>query len=285
MQFSAIPLNLIAYKSSRRGVYLITGKWGELAEQEARKYGLTHIAMNGQDAGFRSIPEWDPNELNPEDSYVHLTSNNTLYGTQWSQYPETANVPLVVDSTSDILSREIDYSRFGVVYAGLQKNLGPSGLSLVLVRRDLLGLCLPETPKLLDYQLTHQQRSLTNTINVFSVYVTLKMLKWIEKEGGVSAMEKRNVEKAKLLYELLEDSDLYQAFAEPKDRSVCNVTFHLRDPECNTLFLKESEKHGLYALKGHREVGGFRASIYNAMPLEGVKALAEFMREFEKSRG
>ena len=155
MQFSAVPLNLMNLKPTRQATYLITGKWGILAEEEGRKYGQTHIAMNGGDVGFRSIPEWDPGELDPNSSYVHLTSNNTLYGTQWHEFPETANVPLVADATSDILSRLIDFTRFGVLYAGLQKNLGPSGLALVLVRKDLLGQSLPETPKLLDLSLIH----------------------------------------------------------------------------------------------------------------------------------
>ena len=234
MQFSAVPLNLMNLKPTRRATYLITGKWGILAEEEGRKYGQTHIAMNGKDVGFRSIPEWVPGELDPNSSYVHLTSNNTLYGTQWHEFPETADVPLVADATSDILSRVIDYSRFGVLYAGLQKNLGPSGLALVLVRKDLLGQSLPETPKLLNYMLTHEQRSLTNTTNIFSVYVMLKVLKWVDKEGGVQEMEKRGREKAKLLYDLLDHSDFYEAVADPQHRSICNVTFQIKDKENNS---------------------------------------------------
>ncbi len=231
MQFSAVPLNLIARKEKRSAVYLITGKWGEV--------------------------------LDPETSYVHLTSNNTLYGTQWQEYPDTGKVPLVSDSTSDILSRKEDYSRFGLVYAGLQKNLGPSGLALVLVREDLLGLTLPQTPKLLDYQLAHEQRSLANTTSVFSIYVTLKMLRWVEKQGGVAVMEQRNREKSNLLYDMLDDSELYKAVADPENRSICNVTFRLDDDEMEKRFLKQSLNEGLYALKGHRDVGGIRASIYN----------------------
>ena len=212
----------------------------------------------------------------------HLTSNNTLYGTQWQEYPDTGEVPLVSDSTSDILSRKEDYSRFGLVYAGLQKNLGPSGLALVLVREDLLGLALPQTPKLLDYQLAHEQRSLANTTSVFSIYVTLKMLRWVEKQGGVAIMEHRNREKSKLLYDMLDDSELYKAVADPENRSICNVTFRLDDDEMEKRFLEQSLNEGLYALKGHRDVGGIRASIYNSMPLEGVKALADFMKDFER---
>ena len=281
MQFSAVPLNLMARKEKRSAVYLITGKWGVLAEEEARKFGSTRVALDGKPSGFRKIPEWEE-VLDPETSYVHLTSNNTLYGTQWQEYPDTGKVPLVSDSTSDILSRKEDYSRFGLVYAGLQKNLGPSGLALVLVREDLLGLALPQTPKLLDYQLAHEQRSLANTTSVFSIYVTLKMLRWVEKQGGVAVMEQRNREKSNLLYDVLDDSELYKAVADPENRSICNVTFRLDDDEMEKRFLKQSLNEGLYALKGHRDVGGIRASIYNSMPLEGVIALADFMKDFER---
>ena len=186
------------------------------------------------------------------------------------------------DSTSDILSRKEDYSRFGLVYAGLQKNLGPSGLALVLVREDLLGLALSQTPKLLDYQLAHAQRSLANTTSVFSIYVTLKMLRWVEKQGGVAVMEQRNREKSKLLYDVLDHSKLYKAVSDPENRSICNVTFRLDDDEMENRFLEQSLNEGLYALKGHRDVGGIRASIYNSMPLKGVKTLADFMQDFER---
>ena len=284
MQFSAVPLNLIARKKRQTAVYLITGKWGVLAEKEARKFGTTEIAVDGKSFDYRKIPAWQ-GTLDPETSYVHLTSNNTLYGTQWQKYPETGEVPLVSDSTSDILSRKVDYSRFGLVYAGLQKNLGPSGLALVLIRKDLLGLALPQTPKLLDYQLADEQRSLTNTTSVFSIYVTLKMLRWMEKQGGVAVMEQRNQEKSQLLYEVLDGSEFYHAVANPGDRSICNVTFHLPDDKKEKKFLEQSLKEGLYALKGHRDVGGIRASIYNSMPLEGVQALADFMRDFEGREG
>ncbi len=285
MQFSAVPLNLIARKQSRTAEYLVTGKWGMLAEKEARKFGETRVLIDGRESGYCRIPEFDAGSLNPDASYVHMTSNNTLYGTQWQRFPETGTVPLVADSTSDILSRKVDYSIFGVVYAGLQKNLGPSGLALVIVRDDLLEYALPQTPKLLDYRLTCEQRSLTNTTNIFSVYVTLKVLKWVKKEGGVEAMQRLNEQKAGLLYKMLDRSGLYNAIAVPEDRSICNVTFQLADETLQERFLAGADREGLFALKGHRDVGGLRASIYNPMPLEGVEALAQFMEEFERREG
>ena len=182
MQFSAVPLNLMSLKS-HKGSYLITGRWGILAEKEARRYGKTEVLVDGKEFEYRRIPDYDISTLDQNTSYVHLTSNNTLYGTRWHKFPETNDIPLVVDSTSDILSREIDYSHFGVVYAGLQKNLGVPGTAMVIVREDLLGKALPETPKLLDYSLIVESQSILNTINVFAVYVTRLVLEWVKKQG------------------------------------------------------------------------------------------------------
>jgi phosphoserine aminotransferase len=284
MQFSAVPLNLMSRKS-HKGSYFITGRWGTLAEQEARRYGSTEVLMDGKEFEYRKIPYFDISSLDQNTSYVHMTTNNTLYGTRWHEFPDTKDVPLVADSTSDILSREIDYSRFGVVYAGLQKNLGPSGTALVLVREDLLGKALPETPKLLDYSLIAESQSILNTINVFGVYVTRLVLEWVKEQGGIPEMEKLAEQKSGILYEVLDNSDFYISVAHPDHRSTVNVTFHLEHDQALQKFLSESEGEGLFALKGHAAVGGVRASIYNAMPIDAVKQLADFMKEFERTNG
>ncbi len=285
MQFSCVPLNLLPLQPARKGAYLITGKWGELAEKEARRYGTTTIALSGKDEGYRTIPAWDPAQLDPESSYAHLTTNNTLYGTQWHELPDTGSIPLVGDATSEMLSRFLPWERFGVLYAGLQKNLGPSGSCLVLVRDDLLGQALPETPKLLDYQLFAAQNSMPNTLNTFAVYVFKRVLEWMKAEGGIPEMERRARARAQCLYEVLDSSSFYQAVAATADRSLMNVTFHLPSDELLQRFLQEANTAGLTALAGHRDVGGARASMYNAMPLEGAQALAAFMREFERRNG
>ncbi|MBC8258846.1 MAG: 3-phosphoserine/phosphohydroxythreonine transaminase [SAR324 cluster bacterium] len=284
MQFSAVPLNLMS-RNSHIGSYFITGRWGTLAEKEARKYGNTEVLMDGKEAQYRQIPQFDSCRLDQESSYAHLTTNNTLYGTRWHTFPDTGNVPLVADATSDILSREMDYSLFGVVYAGLQKNLGTSGTGLVVIREDLLGHALPETPKLLDYALLEEHSSIPNTINVFAVYVMRLVLEWVKEQGGVAKMEKLAEQKSGLLYQVLDQSEFYSAVADSNDRSTMNVTFHLPQTELLEKFLTASDKEGLFALRGHAAVGGARASIYNAMPPEGVEALAQFMKEFERKHG
>ena len=284
MQFSAVPLNLMSRKK-HKGSYFITGRWGILAEKEAQRYGSTEILMDTKDFDYRLIPEYDGSKLDQESSYAHLTTNNTLYGTRWHSFPDTGSVPLAADATSDILSREMDYSQFGVVYAGFQKNLGTAGTAIVIVRDDLLGSALPETPKLLDYALFDEHHSLPNTINVFAVYVMRLMLEWVKEKGGVPEMEKLAEEKSALLYDVLDRSDFYLAVAHPEHRSTMNVTFNFPQDELLQKFLTESDKEGFFGLMGHAIVGGARASIYNAMPLEGVAELAKFMQEFERKNG
>ena len=213
MQFSAVPLNLMSLKS-HKGTYLITGRWGTLAEKEARRYGNTEVLADGKEFEYKKIPDYDISMLDQNTSYVHLTSNNTLYGTRWHKFPETNDIPLVSDSTSDILSRQMDYSHFGVVYAGLQKNLGIPGTALVIVREDLLCKALPETPKLLDYSLIVESQSILNTINVFAIYVTRLVLEWVKKQGGIPEMEKLAEQKSTLLYQIIDDSDFYVAVAQ-----------------------------------------------------------------------
>ena len=281
MQFSAVPLNLMSM-NSQKGSYFITGRWGVLAENEARKYGNTAILIDGKNFGYRQIPKYDTSSLDKDSSYAHLTTNNTLYGTRWHEFPDTGNVPLIADATSDILSRIIDFSQFGLVYAGLQKNLGTSGTAIVIVREDLIGHALPETPKLLDYAIFNEHNSLPNTINVFAIYVMRLVLEWVKNKGGVLEMERLAEKKSSLLYDILDNSELYNSVAHPKHRSTNNITFHLPKEKLLNKFLTETDKEGLFALKGHASVGGVRASIYNAMPLEGVEALAHFMKDFER---
>ena len=285
LQFSAVPLNLMATKPARQAQYVISGKWGRLAEAEARKYGSTSVMLDGKDSDYTRLPEWNASRVDPEASYVHITTNNTLYGTQWPEIPDTGNVPLAADATSDILSRRLDYSCFGVLFAGFQKNLGPAGMAVVVVRNDLFEHALPETPKLLDYTVFRDNSTMPNTINTFAVYVMKLVLEWIKGEGGVEEMERRNTRKSARLYEVLDHSGFYLSIAHPESRSTMNVTFHLPSDELLQHFLSEADAVGLYAVKGHAEVGGIRASIYNAMPCEGVEMLAQFMIEFERRNG
>jgi len=284
MQFSAVPLNLMSH-NFRKGSYFLTGRWGILAEKEAKRYGKTEIVLDGKEYEYLEIPEFDNDSLDSGSCYAHLTTNNTLFGTRWNSFPDTGKVPLVADATSDILSREIDYSNFGVVYAGFQKNLGIPGTAIVIIREDLIGNALPETPKLLDYGLYVKENSLPNTINVFAIYVMNLVIKWIKKQGGVSEMEKLAMKKSKLLYDVLDNSNFYKILAHPKNRSTMNVTFNINENILLEKFLNEAENEGFFALKGHSLVGGIRASIYNAMPLEGVEELSIFMKYFEKKYG
>jgi len=221
-------------------------------------------------------------QIDQDAAYLHITSNNTLYGTRWQSFPDTGNVPLIADMTSELLSRQIDYNQFGVIYAGLQKNLGPSGMAMVIVREDLLGHVVEQTPTLLNYTQCDKDNSLTNTTNTFAIYVIKLVLEWLKEQGGVAAIEKQNEEKASRLYQLIDNSDFYQGIAHPDHRSIMNVSFKTKSEELDAKFLQEADATGLYALKGHRNVGGIRASIYNPMPLVGVEKLIRFMEEFEQ---
>jgi len=285
MQFSAIPLNLIGLKPARKALYCETGNFAKQARQEAEKYGDIKVIASSEATHHDRIPEIHPSDLDPEASYVYLTSNNTIYGTRWHEFPDTGDLPLVIDATSEILSRKMDYSRFGLIFAGAQKNLGPSGLALVVIREDLLGHEPRDTPKLLNYSVYDQKHSLANTNNTFAIYVINRVLKWLKNEGGVKAVEKTNNEKASRLYRVLDQSNFYIGHAHPDHRSIMNVTFNLPTAELIDPFLNQAHDEGLRALRGHRSVGGIRASIYNAMPLEGVAALIEFMKEFERKNG
>lgn len=285
MQFSAVPMNLIARKPARKAAYVETGVFSASAIKDAGPYGSIETAASSRGVKFVRIPDLRPELIDKDASYLHITTNNTAYGTRWNHFPETGDLPLVGDATSEILSRVVDYSRFGVVYASLQKNLGPAGTAIVIVRKDLLGHALPETPPLLNYAVVDKGQSLVNTPATFNIYFALLVMRWIRELGGVREMERRNDQKAQLLYGLLDSSTFYKPLVEKAHRSTMNITFDLPTPQALESFLKEAGKEGLYALKGYREVGGIRASIYNGMPLEGVEALVSFMKEFERKQG
>lgn len=285
MQFAALPMNLAGRSATRTCLYAETGNFSQLAIKDAQPFADVKVIASGAADGFRRIPVLDPSAIDQAAAYLHITSNNTVCGTRWHEFPDTGTVPLIADQTSEILSRGIDFRRFGVVYAGLQKNLGPSGMAVVIIRKDLLGQAAAQTPLLLNYTQLDKDDSLTNTTNTFAVYVVKYMLEWLKEQGGVAAIERRNQEKAAVLYRVLDGSGFYRGFADPSCRSIMNVTFHLPTPELEKQFAKEALGAGLYALEGHRAVGGLRASIYNPMPMEGVETLACFMREFEKTHG
>jgi len=285
MQFAALPLNLAGRSATQTCLYAETGNFSQLAIKDAQPFADVKVIASGAADGFRRLPVVDPATVDQGAAYLHITSNNTVCGTRWHAFPETGRVPLIADQTSEILSRVIDYRKFGVIYAGLQKNLGPSGMAVVVIREDLLGKAAPKTPLLLNYTQLDKDDSLTNTTNTFAVYVVKCMLEWLKEQGGVAAMERRNEEKAAVLYRVIDNSAFYRGFADPACRSIMNVTFHLPTPELEKRFAVEALASGLYALEGHRAVGGLRASIYNPMPLAGVEALAGFMREFERNNG
>ena len=285
MQFSAIPLNLIARSAGKKALYVESGYFSKQAITEAKRYGDVQIIASSAGTGYDRIPWIDPTNLDPTASYIHITSNNTIVGTQWKAFPKTGKLPLVVDATSDILCRVVDFSQVAVTYASLQKNLGPPGVAIVVVREDLLEHALPETPMLLNYKKNVEYNSLLNTANTIGIYIAYLILKWLEKQGGISVIESHNRKKAAYLYQAIDSSDFYKPSAHVDHRSLMNVTFHLHSEELFQTFLKEAAQQGLYALRGHRFVGGVRASIYNAMPMEGVEALVAFMEEFVRKKG
>jgi phosphoserine aminotransferase len=285
MQFAALPLNLAGRSPTGTCLYAETGNFSQLAIQDARPFADVRVIASGAADGFRRIPALEPAATDQTAAYLHITSNNTVCGTRWQEFPEIGAVPLIADQTSEILSRVIDYRRFGVVYAGLQKNLGPSGMAVVVLRADLLGHAAPHTPLLLNYGQLDKDDSLTNTTNTFAVYVVRCMLEWLKEQGGVAVLEQRNEAKAACLYRVIDVSGFYRGFADPACRSTMNVTFHLPSPDLEQRFVAEALAEELYALEGHRAIGGLRASLYNPMPLAGAEALAQFMIEFERRHG
>ena len=276
-QFAAIPLNLL----SRSADYIDSGNFAHGALTEAQKYGAVRCVASSRDENYVSIPAWNPADFDPEADYFYITTNNTIFGTRYASLPETGAVPLVADMSSNILSEVYDVSRFGVIYAGAQKNIGPAGLTLVIVRKDLLGRARKVCPKILNWTVMDEKGSMLNTPPTYAIYMAGLCMKWLKKQGGVAAIEKVNIEKSSLLYALLDESAFYRPKAAPASRSRMNVTFTTPSPELDAKFVKEAASQGLVSLKGHRLTGGIRASIYNAMPMEGVRALADFMKKFE----
>ncbi len=280
-QFTLVPMNLLP--RDRSADYIITGVWGQGALKEAKRLGQTRIAATTEDSNFNRIPAQEELKLDPGAAYVHFTSNNTIHGTEWGTEPEVGEVPLVCDASSDFISRPLDVAKYGLIYAGAQKNAGPAGLTIVIVRDDLLA-CIPSgLPSMFDYRLLAEKESLYNTPPSFSIYLSGLVFKWLLGEvGGLEKIQQLNEEKAKIVYDQIDSSDFYKGHAEPGSRSLMNVTFRLPSEELEKTFAKEATAEGLDGLKGHRSVGGIRASIYNAFPKAGVLALAEFMREFER---
>ena len=279
-QFAAVPMNLMT--KSRKADYVLSGQFSTKAYKEAARYGDCKVVASSKDDNFSHIPVLDPKEFRPEADYFHICLNNTIYGTVWHELPDTGAVPLVADISSCILSKPLDVSRFGLLYAGAQKNVAPAGLTIVIVREDLLGEPLEGTPTMFNYKVMAENDSMYNTPPCWPIYMCKLVLEWIKNDiGGLEKMEERNVRKAQLLYDFLDQSALFQGCAQKDSRSIMNVTFVTGDKDLDAKFVKEAEAAGFVNLKGHRTVGGMRASIYNAMPVEGVRKLAAFMQDFE----
>ena len=276
-QFASVPLNLM---TSKKADYIVTGNFAGKAQQEAQKYGNAKIVASSKDKNFTYIPDVDSIEFSSDADYVHITSNNTIFGTRYTKFPKT-KAPLVADMSSNILSEEVNVSDFGLIYAGAQKNIAPAGVTIVIVKNDLLGKQLDICPTMLNYQIQAKNDSLYNTPPCFPIYISMLVFRWLKNLGGVKAIQEINEYKAGLLYDLIDNSSLYKNFVNKKDRSIMIVPFVTGSEELDAKFIKEATANGLVSLKGHRLVGGMRASIYNAMPVEGVKALIEFMKKFE----
>lgn len=285
LQFAMVPMNL--YLEGKPVDVLHTGSWTGKAIAELEKVAAYRLAASTEAERFRRLPRPEEIRLNPDASYVHMVSNNTIGGTQWRRFPDTGDVPLVADMSSDILSRVIDVSQFGLIFAGAQKNIGPAGVTVVIARPDLLERASPALPAILQYRTHLKGRSLYNTPPTFAIYLVSLVMDWIEAEGGVAAIERQNEEKARLLYGAIDRTDFYYCPVEREDRSWMNVVFRLRgdDEALEQRFAREAQAAGLSGLKGHRSVGGLRASIYNAQPLAGVQALVDFMADFEQRYG
>ena len=278
-QFAMVPLNL--GNKNKSADYVITGQWAKKAFAEAGRYLDVHAIASSADKTFSYLPKVDKSMLTPDADYVHITYNNTIYGTHYNTMPDFGDTTVVTDMSSCILSEEVDISKFGLIYAGAQKNMGPAGVTVVIVRDDLIGNAMDFTPTMLNYQTHADNGSMFNTPPTYGIYICKLVYEWIKNMGGVKVMHEKNVEKAKLLYDFLDNSKMFKGTVVPEDRSLMNVPFVTDSDELNAKFIAESKAKGFVNLKGHRTVGGMRASIYNAMPIEGVKALVEFMKDFE----
>lgn len=280
-QFAMVPLNLM--NKNKKADFVITGQWATKAYKEAARYGEANVIASSKDKTFSYIPELNPSTFTKDADYFHICLNNTIYGTRFTKLPETGDVPLVADMSSCILSEPVDVSKFGVIYAGAQKNMGPAGLTVVIVREDLVGNAMDFTPTMFNYATHSENGSMFNTPPTYAIYICMLVLEWIKSEfGGLEAMKAHNEKKAGILYDFLDSSKLFRGTVEKKDRSLMNVPFVTGNEELDAKFIKESIEAGFVNLKGHRSVGGMRASIYNAMPIEGVEKLVAFMKEFEE---
>lgn len=282
-QFSAVPLNLMKAQGGKAD-YVDSGNFAHLAAEEAKRYGAVNVVASSREDNYRHVPDVSKIQWNTDADYAYITTNNTIYGTRFLDLPDTGNVPLVADMSSNILSQPYDVSKFGVIFAGAQKNIGPAGLCIVVVRHDLLGRANPLCPKLMDWEAQREADSMLNTPNTYGIYMAKLGFEWLKAMGGVSAMYRQNVEKAAILYDFLDQSKLFKGTAQKEYRSLMNVTFVTGDKDLDNEFVKSASQNGLVNLKGHRNVGGMRASIYNAMPVDGVKKLVEVMKEFEAAR-
>lgn len=279
-QFAMIPMNLMKNKVAD---YIVTGQWAKKAAKEAEKYGEVHVVASSEDKTFSYIPDCSDLEISEDADYVYICENNTIYGTKFKELPDTKGKTLVADVSSCFLSEPVDVSKYGVIYGGVQKNVGPAGVVIAIIREDLItDDVLDGTPTMLKYKTHADAGSLYNTPPAYGIYICGKVFKWLKKQGGLEAIKERNEKKAKILYDYLDESKLFKGTVVPKDRSLMNVPFITGNKELDAKFVKEAKEAGFENLKGHRSVGGMRASIYNAMPVEGVEKLVEFMKAFEK---
>ena len=283
LQFSMVPMNLMP--TGGKADYVSTGSWSKKAIKEAQKVGNVRVAASTESENFTRVPRQDELDLDPEASYVHITTNETIHGVEWKYDPETGGVPLVADASSDIFGRPINIQKYALIYAGAQKNLAPAGVTLVFIRDELLARSPQGMQTMLDYNTHAKNKSLYNTPPVFTIYVMRLVMKWLVDGGGLEAAEQRNQQKAKLIYDVIDASGFYKGHAHPDCRSLMNVTFRLPSEDLEKQFVGEATRSGLDGLKGHRSVGGIRASIYNAFPKDGVEALGAFMKEFERTHG
>ena len=280
LQFAMIPMNLMRHKKAD---YILTGQWAKKAWKEAQKYGDVTVAASSEEKNFSCIPDLSDLAVSEDADYVYICENNTIYGTKFHTLPDTKGIPLVADVSSCFLSEPVDITKYGIMYGGAQKNIGPAGVTIVIIRKDLIREeVLPGTPTMMQYQIHAKAGSLYNTPPAYGIYICGKVFRWLLDQGGLSGIQKKNQKKAALLYEYLDDSRLFSGTAAKKDRSLMNVPFVTGDQELDTRFTVAAAEYGLVNLKGHRSVGGMRASIYNAMPYEGVEALVTFMEKFEK---
>jgi phosphoserine aminotransferase len=283
LQFSMVPMNLLP--SDRSADYIVTGVWSEKAVKEAKRVGAVNISASTKDGNFSRVPQQSELKLDPQAVYVHFTTNNTIFGTEWHYVPDVGDVPLVADTSSDMFSRPLDITKYGLIYAGAQKNLAPAGLTLVIIRDDLAKRSPSTLPTMMQYGVHVENKSMYNTPPVFAIYVMRLVLKWLLKEGGLESIERRNISKAQKLYAEIDRTGFYRAHAQVDSRSRMNITFRLPNEPLEKRFASEAAAVGLDGLKGHRSVGGMRASIYNAFPEAGVDALVAFMRDFEAKNG